>query len=107
MDRVIKFSNCDIAWFYEKTIIKCWYANVQKDIYRQQYLQEILFHPLHQENISPSHTWLIILIRFITLKNNWMNSFVKTKGKCNESVNNKFKIMSKSNSLHQIIGMSK
>ena len=42
---------------------------------------------------SLSHTWLIILIRFITLKNNWMNPCVKTKGKCNESVNKEFKII--------------
>ena len=56
---------------------------------------------------SPSHTWLIILIRFITLKNNWMNSCVKTEGKCNESVNNEFKIMKESNSLPQIMRVSK
>ena len=30
---------------------------------------------------SPSHTWLIILIRFITLKNNWINPCMKTEGK--------------------------
>ena len=58
-------------------------------------------------NNSPSHTWLIILIRFITLKNNWMNPCVKTEGKCNESVNNEFKIMRESNSLHQIMKVSK
>ena len=29
-----------------------------------------------------------------------MNPCMKTKGKCNESVNNEFKIMRKSNSLH-------
>ena len=52
---------------------------------------------------SPSHTWLIILIRFITLKNNWM----KTEGKCNESVNNEFKIMRESDSLDQITRVSK
>ena len=45
--------------------------------------------------ISPSHTWLIILIRFITLKNNWMNPCVKTEEKFNESINNEFKIMRK------------
>ena len=31
--------------------------------------------------ISPSHTWLIILIWFITLKINWMNPCMKTKRK--------------------------
>ena len=36
-----------------------------------------------------------------------MNLSVKTEGKCNESVNNEFKIMRKSNSLHQIIRVSK
>ena len=36
-----------------------------------------------------------------------MNAFRKTEGKCNESVNNEFKIMRKSNSLHQIMRMSK
>ena len=36
-----------------------------------------------------------------------MNPCVKTEGKCNESVNNEFKIMRKSNSLHQIIRVSK
>ena len=36
-----------------------------------------------------------------------MNARVKTKGKSNESVNNEFKIMRKSNSLHQIIRVSK
>ena len=48
---------------------------------------------------SPSHTLLIILIRFITLKNNWMNPCAKMEGKCNESVNNKIKIIRQSNSL--------
>ena len=59
---------------------------------------------------SPSHTWLIILIRLIiliTLKNNWMNACVKTEGKCNESVNNEFKIMRESDSLDQITRVSK
>ena len=32
-----------------------------------------------------------------------MNPFVKPKGKCNEPVNDKFKIMRKSNSLHQLM----
>ena len=32
-----------------------------------------------------------------------MNPCVKTERKCNESVNNEFKIMRKSNSLHQIM----
>ena len=36
-----------------------------------------------------------------------MNLCVKAEGKCNESVNNEFKIMRKSNSLHQIIRVSK
>ena len=36
-----------------------------------------------------------------------MNSCVKTKGKGNESVNNEFKIMRKSNSLHQVMRASK
>ena len=31
-----------------------------------------------------------------------MNPCVKTEEKCNESVNNEFKIMRKSNSLHQM-----
>ena len=57
--------------------------------------------------ISPSHTWLIILIRFITLKNNWKNPCVKTEGKCNESVNNEFKIMRKRDLSHQIMIVSK
>ena len=35
-----------------------------------------------------------------------MNQYVKTKGKCNESVNNEFKIMKKINSLHQIMRVS-
>ena len=56
---------------------------------------------------SPSHTWLIILIRFITLKNIWMNPCVKTVGKYNESVNNEFKIMRNSDSLHQIMRVDK
>ena len=56
---------------------------------------------------TPSYTWLIILIRFITLKNNWMNPCVKTEGKCNESVNNEFKITRKRDSLHQIMRVNK
>ena len=36
-----------------------------------------------------------------------MNPCVKTEEKCNESVNNEFKIMTKNNSLHQIIRVSK
>ena len=36
-----------------------------------------------------------------------MNPYVKTEGKYNESVSNEFKIMRKSNSLHQIITVSK
>ena len=36
-----------------------------------------------------------------------MNPYVKTVRKGNESVNNEFKIMGKSNSLHQIINVSK
>ena len=36
-----------------------------------------------------------------------MNSCVKTEGKCNESVNNEFKILRKNNSLHQIMRVSK
>ena len=48
-----------------------------------------------------------ILIRFITLKNNWINPCMKTEGKCNESVNNEFKIMRESDSLHQIMKVSK
>ena len=43
-----------------------------------------------------SHTLLIILIRFITLENNWMNPYVKTEEKCNESVNYEFYIIRKS-----------
>ena len=59
-------------------------------------------------NISPSHIWLIILIRFITLKNTWMKTeFVKTEKKCSELVNSEFKIIRKSNSLHQIMTVSK
>ena len=49
----------------------------------------------------------IIFIQFITLKNNWTNPYVKTEEKCNESVNNELKIMRKSNSLHQIMRVSK
>ena len=36
-----------------------------------------------------------------------MNSCVKTKGKCDESENNKFKRMRKRDSLHQIMRVSK
>ena len=36
-----------------------------------------------------------------------MNLRMKTEEKCNESVNNEFKIMRKSNSLHHIIKVSK
>ena len=36
-----------------------------------------------------------------------MNPCVKTEGKCKESVNNEFKIMSKKDSLHQITRVSK
>ena len=36
-----------------------------------------------------------------------MNPCVKTEEKCNESVNYEFKIMRKSNSLHQIMRASK
>ena len=36
-----------------------------------------------------------------------MNPCVKTKGKGNESVNNEFKIMRRSNSLHQVMRASK
>ena len=36
-----------------------------------------------------------------------MNPCVKTEGKYSESVNNEFKTMRKSNSLHQIIRVSK
>ena len=36
-----------------------------------------------------------------------MNSCVKTEGKCNESVNNKFTIMGERDSLHQIMRVSK
>ena len=36
-----------------------------------------------------------------------MNPCEKTEGKCNESVNNEFKIMRKSNSLHKIMRVSK
>ena len=36
-----------------------------------------------------------------------MNPCVKKKGKCNESANNEFKVMRKSNSLHQIMRVSK
>ena len=36
-----------------------------------------------------------------------MNPLVKTEGKCNKSVNNEFKTMTKSNSLHQIMRESK
>ena len=43
------------------------------------------------------------MIRVITLKNNWMNPCMKTEVKCNESVNNEFKITRKRVSLHQIM----
>ena len=36
-----------------------------------------------------------------------MNPCEKTEGKCNESVNNEFKTMMKSNSLHQMMKVSK
>ena len=36
-----------------------------------------------------------------------MNLCVKTEGKCNESVNNEFKIMRKIDSLHEIMRVSK
>ena len=36
-----------------------------------------------------------------------MNPCAKTEGKCNESIDNEFKIMRKSNSLHQIMRVSK
>ena len=36
-----------------------------------------------------------------------MNPYVKTEGKCSELVNNKFKIMRKSDSLHQIMKVGK
>ena len=36
-----------------------------------------------------------------------MNPYVKTEGKCNESVNNEFKMMKKRDSLHQIMRVSK
>ena len=36
-----------------------------------------------------------------------MNPYVKTEGKCNESVNNEFKITRKNNSLHQTMRVSK
>ena len=36
-----------------------------------------------------------------------MNPCVKTEGKCNESVNNEFEIMRKSNSLHQMMKVTK
>ena len=36
-----------------------------------------------------------------------MNPCVKTEGKCNESVNNEFKIMKKSDSLHHTMRVSK
>ena len=36
-----------------------------------------------------------------------MTSFVKMEGKCDESVNNEFKIMKKSHSLHQIMRVTK
>ena len=35
-----------------------------------------------------------------------MNLYVKTEGKCNESVNNEFKIMRESNSLHKTMKVS-
>ena len=57
--------------------------------------------------ISRNHTWLIILIRFIRLKNSWMNPCVETEGKYNEPVNNEFKIMRKSDSLHRIMRVNK
>ena len=36
-----------------------------------------------------------------------MNPCVKTKGRCNESINNEFKIMREKDSLHQIMRVSK
>ena len=62
---------------------------------------------LHFPSVSPSQIWFIILIQFITLKNNWMNPCMKTDEKCNESKNNELKIMRKSNSLDQIMRVSR
>ena len=36
-----------------------------------------------------------------------MNPYMKMEAKCNESVNNEFKIMRKSDSLHQLMRVSK
>ena len=70
-------------------------------------ISKLQLFEISSPDISPSHTWLIILIRFITLKNNWINPWMKTEGKCNESVNNEFKIIRESDSLHQIMRVSK
>ena len=66
-----------------------------------------LLFSFKDEDISSSHTWLIILVQFITLKNNWFNPCMEKDGKCNESVHDEFKIMRESNSLHQIMKVSK
>ena len=84
---------------------RCW--NSSKFVIMQNYTDNANGNVLLTVEYSPSHTCLIILIRFITLTNNWMNPCVKTEGQCNESVNNEFKIMKESNSLHQIMRVSK
>ena len=49
-------------------------------------IKHIFFSQLFIEAfIIPSHAWLIIMIRFITLKNNWVNPWMKTE----ENVMNK------------------
>ena len=83
-----------------------WRQNV---VYKKEYRFCSVFHfSLKIYDVTAWFTTLlIILIRFITLKNNWMNPCVKTEGKCNESVNNEFEIMKKNNSLHQVMRVGK
>ena len=50
---------------------------------------------------------LPLVVTRCTTRLSFYKPSVKTQGKCDESVSNEFKIMRKSNSLHQIIRMSK
>ena len=66
-----------------------------RNIFFIEHLQKQTPEVFYKKAVSLSHTWLIILFRPITLKNNWMSLCVKTERNCNESVNNEFKIMRK------------
>ena len=80
---ILKFWNYNILSFYV-----CYYCLRHLQILAKHLKWSFL---LKEVNYSPSHTWLITLIRFITLKNNWMNPCVKTERICDESGNNEFK----------------